>query len=400
MKENPLLKLQSFGQSIWMDFIRRGTISSGELKRLIEEDGLVGVTSNPSIFEKAITGSHDYDDAIRELALEGKNVDEIYAALTVEDIQRTADLFRPVYDRLEGTDGFVSLEVSPYLARDTDKTIAEARRLWVAVARPNVMIKVPATFEGLPAIQQLIGEGINVNITLLFGLPRYRQVAEAYIAGLETRAAQGKALKSVASVASFFLSRIDVLLDPTLEKTMVRDKSKANFAATLHGEVAIFSAKAAYQIYKEIFDGERFGKLKAQGARTQRLLWASTSTKNPAYSDLKYVEALIGPETVDTIPLETLAAYRHHGKPASRLTHDAVKASETLQRLGEAGIDLDAVTQQLEDEGIQKFVEAFDRLMHTLEEKRAAAVREPVDGETADRRAGNLAGATLSRKHR
>ena len=230
MKENPLLKLESFGQSIWMDFIRRGTIASGELKQLIEEDGLRGVTSNPSIFEKAIAGSHDYDDAIRALALEGKNVDQIYAALTVEDIQRTADLFRPVYDRLDGADGFVSLEVSPHLARDTVKTIADARRLWVAVARPNVMIKVPATIEGLQAIQQLIGEGINVNITLLFGLPRYRQVAEAYIGGLETRAAQGKPLKSVASVASFFLSRIDTLLDPRLEKTMAVDKSKAELA--------------------------------------------------------------------------------------------------------------------------------------------------------------------------
>lgn len=382
MKENPLLKLESLGQSIWMDFIRRGTIASGELNQLIKEDRLRGVTSNPSIFEKAIAGSHDYDDAIRNLALDGKNADQIYTALTVEDIQRTADLFRPLYDRLDGVDGFVSLEVSPYLARDTVRTIADARRLWVAVARPNVMIKVPATLEGLPAIQQLIGEGINVNITLLFGLHRYRQVAEAYIRGLETRAVQGKPLKSVASVASFFLSRIDVLLDPRLQKMMVVDKPKADLAATFHGETAIFSAKAAYRIYKELFESERFDKLKAQGARTQRLLWASTSTKNPAYSDLKYVEALIGSETINTIPLETLAAYRDHGKPAPRLTNDAVKASETLRRLGEVGIDLDAVTQQLEDEGIQKFVKAFDQLMNTLKEKRAAALQEPVDVET------------------
>jgi len=385
MKENPLLKLESFGQSIWMDFIRRGMIASGELKQLIEEDGLRGMTSNPSIFEKAIAGSHDYDDAIRELALEGKSVDQIYTALTVDDIQRTTDLFRPVYERLDGADGFVSLEVSPYLARDTAKTIADARRLWGAVARPNVMVKVPATIEGLPAIQQLIGEGINVNITLLFGLPRYWQVAEAYLAGLETLAAQGKPLKSIASVASFFLSRIDVLLDPTLEKTMAVDKSKADLAATCHGEVAIFSAKAAYQMYKEIFESERFGKLKAQGARTQRLLWASTSTKNPTYSDLKYVEALIGSDTVDTIPLETLVAYRDHGKPASRLANDAVKASETLRRLCEVGIDLDLVTQQLENEGIPKFVTAFDQLMNTLQEKRVAAVRAPVDVETVGR---------------
>jgi transaldolase/glucose-6-phosphate isomerase len=384
MKENPLLKLEAFGQSIWMDFIRRGMISSGQLKQLIEEDGLGGVTSNPSIFEKAIAGSHDYDDAIRALALEDKSTDQIYAALTVEDIQRAADLFRPVYDRLDGADGFVSLEVSPYLSHDTAGTIAEARRLWLAVARPNVMIKVPATAEGLPAIQQLIGEGINVNITLLFGLPRYRQVAEAYIAGLGTLAAQGKPLKSVASVASFFLSRIDVLLDPTLEKTMASDNSKADLAGMLHGEVAIYSAKAAYQIYKEIFESGRFDKLKAQGARTQRLLWASTSTKNPAYSDLKYVEALIGPETINTIPLQTLAAYRDHGKPATRLTDDAEKASENLRRLGEVGIDLDAATQQLEDEGVQKFVKAFDLLIRALKEKRAAAVEEPVDVETVN----------------
>ena len=375
MKKNPLLKLENLGQSIWMDFIRRGMISSGELKQLIEEDGLRGVTSNPSIFEKAITGSHDYDDAIRTLALEGKSVDQIYSALTVEDIQRVADLFRPVYDRLDGADGLVSLEVSPRLAHDTAGTVADARRLWVAVARPNVMIKVPGTIEGLPAIQQLIGAGINVNITLLFGLPRYRQVAEAYIAGLETLAAQGKPLKSVASVASFFLSRIDTLLDSTLEKIMVADKSKADFAEIFRGQVAIFSAKAAYRIYKEIFDSERFSKLKDQGARTQRVLWASTSTKNPAYNDLKYVEALIGPETIDTIPLETLAAYRDHGKPASRLNKDGVKAAGTLRRLSEAGIDLDRVTQQLEDEGVQKFVEAFDVLMNTLEEKRVAAIR-------------------------
>ena len=371
MNDNPLIKLEAFGQSIWIDFIQRGMITSGQLKQLIEEDGLRGVTSNPSIFEKAIAGSHDYDDAIRALALEGKTVDQTYDALTVQDIQRAADLFRPVYDRLDGKDGFVSLEVSPRLAHDTAGTIADARRLWVAVDRPNVMIKVPGTLEGLTAIQQLIGDGININITLLFGLPRYRQVAEAYLGGLETLAARGKPLKSVASVASFFLSRIDVLLDPTLEKLMATDQSKADLAKVFHGQVAIFSAKAAYQIYQEIFASERFGKLKAEGARTQRLLWASTSTKNPAYSDLKYVEALIGAETIDTIPLETLAAYREHGKPESRLTNDAVKASETLLRLREIGIDLDQATQQLEDEGVQKFVKAFDVLMNTLKDKQS-----------------------------
>jgi len=379
MKENPLLKLEMFGQSIWMDFIRRGTLTSGEFRQYIEEDGVLGVTSNPSIFEKAIAGSHDYDSAVRALALEDKNVEEIYQALTVEDIQRAADLFRPVYDRLEGADGFVSLEVSPRLAHDTAGTISEARRLWAVVARPNVMIKVPATKEGLPAITQLTAEGINVNVTLLFGLPRYRQVAEAYIAGLEARAAQDKPLKRVTSVASFFLSRIDVLVDLMLEKIMHEESPLAEQAAALHGQLAIASAKAAYQIYKEVFSSAQFRKLGTRGARTQRLLWASTSTKNPAYSDVKYVEPLIGPETINTVPLETLDAYRHHGDPASRLTEGVEEARRLLERLPELGINLDAMTQQLEDEGVQKFVQAFDLLMNTLKEKLAAALKEPVN---------------------
>ena len=368
---NPLRKLEALGQSIWMDFIRRGMIASGQLKQLIEEDGLCGVTSNPSIFEKAITGSSDYDEAIRVLAQEGRSAEQIYDALTIEDIQHVADLFRPVYDRLDGMDGFVSLEVSPYLAHDTAATIAEARRLWGAVNRPNVMIKVPGTTEGLPAIQQLIGEGINVNITLLFGLPRYRQVADAYLAGLEALSASGKPMKSVASVASFFLSRIDVLIDPTLEELMASDKPEAEVARSLRGQVATHSAKAAYRIYQEIFASERFAKLKAQGARVQRLLWASTSTKNPAYSDLKYVEALIGPETINTVPLETLEAYRDHGQPVVRLTDDISTASAALLRLADIGIDLDKATQQLEDEGVQKFAKAFDDLMKKLKVKQS-----------------------------
>ena len=293
-----------------MDFISRGTTSSGELKQLIEQDGISGVTSNPSIFEKAIAESHDYDEAIRSLTLKGMSTDEIYQSLTVENIQNVADLLRPTYNRTDGGDGFVSLEVSPNLAHDTTGTIEEARRLWSLVDRPNSMIKVPATLEGLPAIQQLIGEGINVNITLLFGLPRYRQVADAYINGLETLAAKGKNLKQVSSVASFFLSRIDTLLDPIFKK-----KIPAESAAHLRGQVAIASAKAAYQIYNEILSSNRFRKLANKGARTQRLLWASTSTKNHAYSDTKYMEALIGPDTINTLPVETLAAYRDHGHP-------------------------------------------------------------------------------------
>ena len=300
MSGNPLKRLGTLGQSIWLDYIRRDLIAGGELRRLIEEDGLRGITSNPSIFEKAITGSHDYDGDIRALALEGKGIQAIYEVLSVCDVQGAADEFRPLYDKTDGKDGYVSLEVNPHLAHDTKSTIDEARRLWDTLSRPNVFIKVPATAEGLPAIQQLIGEGISVNVTLLFGLPRYRQVAEAYIAGIEARAAQGKPVKHLASVASFFVSRIDALVDPLLEKLIAQGGEKAEVAKKVHGQVAISSAKVAYQIYKEIFGSDRFRKLAAQGARVQRLLWASTSTKNPDYSDVKYVEALIGPDTVNT----------------------------------------------------------------------------------------------------
>jgi transaldolase/glucose-6-phosphate isomerase len=384
MRENPLLKLQSFGQSIWMDYIRRHMITSGELKQFIEEDGLRGVTSNPSIFEKAIAGSHDYDDVTRAMALEDKIVEEIYQTLTVEDIQRASDLFRPTYDRLRGRDGFVSLEVNPHLAHDTERTISEARLLWAYVNRPNVMIKVPATQEGLPAIRQLISEGINVNVTLLFGLPRYREVAEAYIAGLEERVVRGEPIDQIASVASFFLSRIDVLLDPMLEKRVKDEETKAETAANLLGKVAIASAKIAYQIYKEIFRSERFSRLTEQGARPQRLLWASTSTKNPNYSDVKYVEDLIGPETVNTLTQETLHAYRDHGNPASRIEDGLEEAHQVFRQLTKVGIDIDRVTQQLEDEGVEKFNKPFDSLMETLKTKCAVALKETVDRQTFD----------------
>src|SRR5688572_11238247 len=268
-----------------MDFISRGTITSGQLQQWIEQDGVSGVTSNPSIFEKAITESDDYDESIRDLTAKGMTSEEIFQSITVKDIQSVADLLRPTYDRTDGRDGFVSLEVSPRLAHDTAGTIAEARQLWSAISRPNAMIKVPATQEGLPAIRQLTAEGINVNITLLFGLPRYREVVEAYISGLEMLAANGKPLKPVASVASFFLSRIDTLIDPVLEKIMKTDSPQADIAARLHGQIAIASAKVAYEMYQEIFGSERFARLAKNGARTQKLLWASTSTKNPAYSD-------------------------------------------------------------------------------------------------------------------
>ncbi len=370
MKANPLLKLHAFGQSIWLDYIRRQMIESGELKKLIDNDGLAGVTSNPAIFQKAIAGNHDYDEAIRTLAQAGKSTEAIYQALTVEDVQRAADLFRPLYDREDGRDGFVSLEVNPHLARDIQATINEARHLWQVLARPNVFIKVPATQEGLPAIRELISEGLNVNVTLLFGLPRYRKVAAAYIEGLEARAARGLPRSRVASVASFFLSRIDVLLDPRLEKLAAAGGPGARTARDLIGQVAIASAGTAYTIYQEIFGSDRFKQLAAQGARPQRLLWASTSTKNPAYPDIKYVEPLIGPDTVNTLPPETLEAYRDHGDPAPRLTEEVDRAAGVLSRLAELGLDLDQATQQLEDEGVEKFSQPFDSLMATLEAKR------------------------------
>jgi transaldolase len=376
MNPNPLLDLQALGQSIWIDFIRRGMITSGELKRLIEEDGVSGVTSNPSIFEKAITESDDYDASIRALILNGMTNAEIYQSLTIEDIQSVADLLFPTYQRTDGRDGFVSVEVSPALARDTTRTIAEARQLWSLVDRPNAMIKVPATQEGLPAIQQLTGEGINVNITLLFGLPRYRDVVDAYLSGLEMLAAQGKPLQQVASVASFFLSRIDVLIDPLLDKKIKTDRPHAPIAARLQGQIAIACAKVASQMYKEIFSSDRFIRLANKGARTQRLLWASTSTKNPAYKDTKYVEALIGPDTINTVPIETLNAYRDHGRPEQRLGQEVSAAYHLLNKLDSLGIDLNAVTQQLEDEGVEKFVAASNRLMASLKEKQAA-MHEP-----------------------
>lgn len=373
MDKNPLLILESYGQSIWLDFLQRSALENGELKKWIDQDGVSGLTSNPSIFEKAITGSRDYDSAIRALELGGKSTEEVYQALTVDDIQQAADLFRPIYDRLEGADGYVSLEVSPELAHDTDATVAEARQLWTAVDRPNLLIKVPATQEGLPAIRQLIGQGINVNITLLFGLPRYRDVAGAYLAGLETLADNGAgALSRVASVASFFLSRIDVLVDPMLERLSSGAEPAAKIAAGLRGQVAIASAKVAYQIYKEIFAGERYRRLAQKGARTQRLLWASTGTKNSEYSDVKYVEPLIGRDTINTVPIETLDAYRDHGQPASSLEHGTVDAYRVLEGLREVGIDLDAVTQQLEDEGVAKFSTAYAQLMAALSPEKAA----------------------------
>ncbi len=382
MSMNPLVQIGAFGQAVWLDYIRRDLISSGELGRLIAEDGLRGITSNPAIFEKAITGSHDYDEAIQALARAGNDAAAIYEALSQRDVRDAADAFRALYDATDGSDGYVSLEVNPHLAHDTRGTIREAHRLWEALARPNVLIKIPATAEGLPAIAQLIREGININVTLLFGLPRYREVAEAYLSGLEARVAQGQPVNRVASVASFFVSRLDVLVDKLLAPMLAQDGTVAQLAREARGQVAVASAKMAYHLYQELFMGDRFRPLAEAGARVQRLLWASTGTKNPDYRDTKYVEALIGPDTVNTMPVETLKAYRDHGVPMARLPHEVGAAARVLKGLPGLGINLDQVTQQLEDEGVAKFNQPFDQLMDVLAATCARVRHEPCASAT------------------
>jgi len=362
MEINKVKQIHSFGQSIWLDFIDREIIASGNLKKLVDEDGVCGVTSNPAIFEKAITSSSDYDDQIRTLSDSDKTNEEIFFGLAITDIKNATDVFKGVFDDAHGADGFVSLEVSPFLALDTEGTIKQAEQLWKAVDRKNVMIKIPGTKPGLAAIRQSIAKGININVTLLFGLPRYEKVAEAYIAGLEDHLAAGHSIGHISSVASFFLSRIDVLIDPMLDEKGLGD---------LKGEVAIASAKKAYEIYKRVFSGPRWEALAAKGAQVQRLLWASTSSKNPAFKDTKYVEALIGPDTVDTVPLETIVAFRDHGIAANTLEDGLDKATQTLNRLKNNGIDIDAITQQLEDEGIEKFNKPFEKLLQAIEDQKS-----------------------------
>ena len=371
MSSNPLLDLQRFGQSIWLDLLKRSLITSGDLKRLIDNDGLRGVTSNPKIFDDAIEGSADYDEDIRALAKTAGTVTDIYESLAVADIQSAADVLRSVYDATDGRDGYVSLEVNPHLAHDTEGTTAEARRLWKAVDRPNVFIKIPATLEGVPAIEQCLTEGININVTLLFSLDRYRAVAEAFVRAMEHRATNGQPLARIESVASFFLSRVDVLVDSLLDRTAQAGNENAQRTNDQHGRTAIASAKMAYQIYKEIFQSDAFLNLAEKGARSQRVLWASTGTKDPKVSDVKYIDALIGPETVNTMPLETLNAYRDHGKPAARIEEGLDEARAVLDELARIGIDMAAVAQQLEDEGVKKFNEPFDKLLKSLESKRA-----------------------------
>jgi len=365
---NPLKELQQHGQSVWLDFLARKSIAQGELKALVENDGVRGVTSNPAIFEKAIGHGDDYDGPLATLLKSrDRGVGDLYEALAVEDIQHAASVLKPVYDKLGGADGYVSFEVSPYLARDTDATVAEARRLWKAVDRKNLMIKVPATDEGIPAIRTLIGEGINVNITLLFAQAVYADVLEAYMAGLEAYRDRGGNLKRIASVASFFVSRIDTSVDKLLDEKVKRTTGgERQRLERLYGKTAIANARLAYQSYKRIFAGPRWEALAAQGARKQRLLWASTSVKNPRYRDVMYVEELIGAETIDTMPVETLTAFRDHGKARASLESDLDQAKTTLAELEATGISLREVTDDLIVEGIKKFQEPYDKLIATL----------------------------------
>lgn len=375
---NPLQDLANVGQSVWLDFIRRDMLLNGGLSKMIREDGLRGMTSNPTIFEKAISAGTDYDAAIKELVAGKKTTEEIFDILSVADIQAACDAFRPVYDQTKGGDGFVSIEVAPGFARDTQGTIREARRLWKLVDRPNCMVKIPATKEGIPAIEACLSEGININITLIFSLQRYREVMDAFRRAIEARAKEGKTL-GMASVASFFVSRIDAVVDKALQdkiQTSTSPKEKDQLLELL-GKVAIANAKVAYQEFKKYFSGVWFEALKAKGAKVQRPLWASTGTKNPHYSDVLYVEELVGADTVNTVPPATMDAYRDHGKPkAGAVESGAAEAREVLEKLKLVKIDLAEVTQKLEDEGVKLFIESYDKLMSGLASKKEALEKQ------------------------
>jgi transaldolase/glucose-6-phosphate isomerase len=372
---NPLQVLGTYDQSVWLDYIRRHLLTSGELRRLVDEDGVTGVTSNPAIFEKAIAGSSDYTASLARHAGAGEGDPKaLYEALAIEDIQLAADVLHPVYARTAGRDGYVSLEVSPDLAHDTAGTVEEARRLWRAVGRGNLMIKVPATPAGIPAIRQLISEGLNVNVTLLFSIEIYERVAEAYMAGLEALAAQGGDVGRVGSVASFFISRIDSVIDAQLaaKAAAAPNDAERSRVLALAGRAAIANASLAYQRASALFGSARWQALAARGARPQRLLWASTGTKNPAYRDTLYVEDLIGPDTVNTIPPATLDAFRHHGRPRASLAEDPVAAAAVLAGIAAAGISMPEVADRLLADGVQRFVDAFRKLLAAVAERHAA----------------------------
>jgi transaldolase/glucose-6-phosphate isomerase len=382
---SPLARLHDFGQAPWLDFLARRFIAEGGLQTLIANDGLSGVTSNPSIFEKAIAGSADYDSTLRKVEHEHDcDVMALYEQFAIDDIRHAADALARVYETTERRDGYVSLEVSPYLAMNTEATIVEARRLWRAVARDNLMIKVPGTKAGLPAIRQLIGEGINVNVTLLFSQQVYEQVAEAYLAGLERLIADGGDASKIASVASFFVSRIDVAVDKLIDTRLpgIKDADQRAALAELRGTIAIANAKLAYQRYQRLFAGSRWQALKAKGARVQRLLWASTGTKNPAYSDVLYVEELIGADTVNTMPPATMDAFRDHGKLRASLTENVGEAEQRMATLARSGIAIDAVTDKLVEDGVQLFADAFDELLGAVAHKRTALLGKRLDNIT------------------
>jgi len=361
---NPLKGLLAYGQSVWMDYIRRDLLTGGGLKKMIADDGLRGMTSNPTIFEKSITGSNLYDDILNSPEAKSLNAKALFEKIAIRDVQDACDIFRPVYDESRHRDGYVSLEVSPYLANDTSGTLEEARRLWKAVNRPNLMVKVPGTPEGIPAIRTLLEEGLNINITLLFAQSTYEKVAEAFLAALEARAAKGQPINHIASVASFFVSRIDTLIDGKIDnmlKTATGD-SKA-LLESIHGTIAIANAKLTYKKYQELFGGARWAALAAKGAQTQRLLWASTSTKNPKYRDVIYAEELIGADTVDTMPPTTFDSFRDHGKLRKSLIEDVAGAARHMENLAKAGISMKEVTDQLVTDGVRLFSEAFTSLL-------------------------------------
>jgi transaldolase len=372
--QNALFGLQKYGQSVWLDYIRRNIILNGDLQKLIDQDGLRGITSNPSIFEKAIAGSNDYTDLLTELGKQGMPTGQIYERIVVRDIQDSADKLLPVYKSTNRRDGYVSLEVSPTLARDTQGTIEEARRLWKAVNRPNIMIKVPGTPEGVEPVRRLTSEGLNINITLLFAQEAYIAVAEAYLDGLEAALKAGKDISGIASVASFFVSRIDTLADSMLDerlKTATPPPQDQELLQSLRGKVAIANAKQAYRYYQKMIETPRWKALAARGAQSQRLLWASTSTKNPKYRDVLYIEELIGPDTVNTIPPATMDAFRDHGVLRRTLDADLAAADKTMSDLEKAGISMKQVTGKLLDDAIRLFDDAFTQLHQVVEQKRA-----------------------------
>ena len=368
--KNPIQDLLALEQSIWYDNIERRLLKNGEMAAMIERGDIRGVTSNPSIFNNAIAKSDDYDSALIPLAQDGKSAKEIYESLAVADIRTTTDLFRPLYEETKGGDGFVSIEVNPHLAYDTKATCTEARRFWDLVDRPNLLVKIPATPQGLPAIESSIAAGINVNITLIFSVTRYLEVMDAYLSGLETRLEAGEPIDDVASVASFFVSRIDTKTDRYLEEVIREEEPNADFATSLRGRMAVANAKIAYQKFREVFGSERFEQLEESGARIQRPLWASTSTKNPGYPDVKYVEELIGPNTVNTLPPDTIAAFKDHGKVNLTLESGLDESKQAFEDLEMLGISFQQVTQELEDEGVKAFADSLSALLDTIEQRR------------------------------